>query len=637
MPNLYVPIEEQRRSVLSPIIHCVISDLKRMLGIPEVKFTVVSRNTDYTKTDNRSNLHVTTTPNIPRTVADRRLLVSVEDDFDEEFVSTTAVHRAEYPPIFSDTDVSVVITPIYVRTKIALTLSYITPSESEAERIRNEMRVRVSQHRTQLVHEPSYSLIIPSQVEDFILTVFSMKNRLQAMDMEGYIRSHSPRKLYPITDMSGAANARLAINETQLEVFGSFENILPEKIEVDQENNNFKVNVRYNLPMDIPTAFSIRFPIACCNQLFPDRFIQFQISDKPNSIDNFERPTVKSQTLYALHRLQSHQQLTVFNYRTRPINIPYLDDYVPKSRHPGYTHAYSFLISVDETDRRTLLDLNDLGDVSFDPVLLEFIRTTERNYCTVPNRSFMFFALHQEGSYFDADRLIIDENLIVKSAVPLDLHQPVRVTIGLLNSLTGLDRTAIERYIANPDILIRMVTEVVNNNSATGLKRPTIIEEDTLTSRIIITTLIRLHDLEDAYNTLRLLLSVRQSTLVYNYVLSHLYNNAYSVYTELRELNMFVLVEIFINISFYQLLRQDNPIRVLLETEPGTGRITVNPTAANEVFGTGLVIPTNFDRERERVVPADEVIHLLNKQIGLFGRSMMTVMESTVTALVRDK
>ena len=608
-----------------------------MLGMSDVSFTILSRNNDYTKTDNRNNLSVKSNVNIPRTVSDRRLIVSVEDNFDEDYISTTAIHRIEHPPIFNDTDVGVIITPIYLRTKLALNLSYVTPSESEAERIRNEMRMRVSQYRTQLIHEPSYSVIIPPEVEDFILTVHEMKNRITPIDLEGYIRSHSPRKLYPITDMSGLGNARLAVNEIQLEVFGSFENVLPEKIEFDRENNNFKINVQYNVPLDVPCGFSLRFPIACCNRVFPDKYIGFQIDDKPATIDNFERPTVKSQLLFALHRLQQHQQLTVFNYRTRPINIPYIDDYVPKAKHSGYTHAYSFLIGVDETDRQTLLDLKDLGDVSFDPILLEFIRTTERVHCTTPNRSFMFFGLHQDGAYYDADRLTIDENLILKSTVPLDLYKPVRVTIGLANTLSLINKEAIERYIANPDILIRVVTEIVNNNSATGLKRPTIVENDTITSRVIISIITRLHDLEDIYNTLRVLLAIRQSPLIYNYVLSHLYHNVNTVYNELHGLNMFVLVEVFISISFYQFLRPDNPVQTILQTTPGTGHVTINPTAAREIFGTGLVVPSNYERERERLVPGDEVIALLDKYVGLFGNMMSTVMETTVTALVREK
>jgi len=118
-------------------------------------------------------------------------------------------------PIYVDNDIDTSVYPIYVTTDTTIEFTYYTASKAEATRIRDEIRVRLSQTRNINIHDIEYSYILPPQVEDFIADVYDLKQRFTGETLQDYFYLHSTKRAHIMTDMSNPQSAKIGIYENK--------------------------------------------------------------------------------------------------------------------------------------------------------------------------------------------------------------------------------------------------------------------------------------------------------------------------------------------------------------------------------------------------------------------------------------
>lgn len=461
MPVVSITLDSVQKNILIPSYSKIINDISRTLKFPKTALTILHNNKEIALTDSRSNVSVNETTNLPTTVSKRRLIATVNEDYNEDSLTSTAVHQHGAFPIFRDVDISVAIFPIYVKSDITIDISYISPSLTEATRIRDDARIRLSQTRNVIVHEVDYTILIPEVVEDFIVDIHELKNRLDPMSLEEYFRIYSTKRIYPITDMSNKENTRLGIYEKQVRFIGTFEfSPMPEKIEHDTENNNYKFSFSYKVSMDVPRAMALRYPVMMCNRLMPSKYIKFL----QDHIDNSQEESRKVENYtsfgnYNLSMFEAHRELSRRIDVKLPVNVPAFDEFKTRQNIKGYAILASFLTDVDETDYRSLFNLKDIDPYDIDDELLEFIKVEERNYITKPYESFMYLGLHQEGRFFDSDVLALSPELAISSNKILTLFKPIRVTLSFCIDISMLKPGVLDRYKKYPNILLLLLKE----------------------------------------------------------------------------------------------------------------------------------------------------------------------------------
>lgn len=460
MPVVSITLEDTNRTILLPVYQKIIQDIVKTIKIPYGTLVILHKDIETTLTDSRANA-VTDNSNLPSTISKRRIVASVNESYNEDELTTTPVHQLSSYPIFQDQEITTYVYPIYVKTDIDIEFSYISPSKIEATRVRDDIRIRLSQMRNIEIHDIEYTILLPSVIEEFIADVYDLKNRLYPQSLEDYFREHTTKRLYPITDMVDTTNVKLGIHEKQIRIIGLYDfSSMPEKIEVDNENNNYKISFTYKLSIDVPKAIAIKYPVMICNRPLPSKYLSF-IEDRRNnpSEESSRDINYTSNALYNLSIFETHRELENRVDIKLPINIPRFDEFHVRMVHKGYGILASILTDVNEDDKRSLFNLREIEPYYIPEVLLEYIANEGRELVTSPYSTFMYFGLHQEDRHFDNSILTIDESLNVSSIVDLDLRRPVRVTIGYILDLDLLNTRALDNLLSNYKLLCLFINE----------------------------------------------------------------------------------------------------------------------------------------------------------------------------------
>jgi len=459
MPVVSLTLEDTNRTILTNAYFKIINDIVDVIKIPHSAVIAMYKDMDYTLTDNRTNVSEIKETNLPATASLRRIKANITEEYNENSLTTTPVHQVSAFPIFEDREVNVFVFPIYVKSDITIEFSYFTPSKTEANRIRDDIRIRLSQTRNITMHDIEYTILVPGIVEEFIEDVYTLKNRLVPQSLDDYFRSHSTKRMHLITDMTNKENTRIGIFEKQVRIVGLFDfNSMPEKVEADNENNNYRLSFSYKLSFDVPRAMGIRYPVMICNRLLPQKYIQFIEDAKVNSNEERKRNLGYTRGLYSLSHFEAHRQLenrVDINY---PINIPRFDDFNLRQGHKGYVIITSLLTEINEVDKRSLLNLKEIDPFHIPDKLIRFLTDGEYRYIDKPYMSFLYVGIHQEGTYFDSYTKI-DNSLNISSINELSLMKPVRITLSLIIDLTMLHKDALSRLLNNKEMLLLFISE----------------------------------------------------------------------------------------------------------------------------------------------------------------------------------
>lgn len=633
MPVVSFTLEEVNKTILTHVYFKIIEDVTNVLKIPYGTLVVLHKDTETTLTDNRTNVSTQSINNLPSTVANRRVIASLTEEYSESSLTTTAVHQASAYPIFKDTTISVSVYPIYIKSDLSIEFSYISHSKSEAIRIRDDLRIRLSQMANIYIHEIDYTVLLPEIVEEFIADVHELKSRLHPQTLKAYFEEHSTNRIFPVTDLSNESNARLGIFEKQVRIVGLFDlNPLPEKLEMDNDNNNYKFSFSYKLSIDVPRAMVLRYPVMIANRPLPSKYLSFIEDFKRNSKEEHKKQLgYTSGALRDLSIFEAHRQLENRVDINLPINIPLFDDFATREGHKGYSIILSILTDVNETDRKSLFNLNELEDYYIPEPILEYYRTTGLSKLTTPYKSFLYIGLWQEGKYFDADVLTIDRNLNISSKVPLSLLKPVRVTISFCTNISGLSSDYLQKLRHDAPTYLSFINEhiEISNNFKTEISSNYL---DNTLYREIIEAMQFFSDTGKHLYIRELLAIVTKDKIAERNILSSLYTGHNRLYRK-------IVAEIgpIMNVSNFTVLPEIVTRPRITQVEIDEQRAVsssipdIYPLPIANDLSTREQIPTDIE-----LVKRDSISNIRPERDVVENTAMKTVMYSSVFAIRKN-
>lgn len=453
MPVFTVTAKSSRATIFDSICNRIIKDVAETIEVNPDTLTVLYRGLDKVKTDNKTNVNIAETENIPTTNSKRRFVVNVETEYDEDNLDTMATHQDEYDPIFYDKVTELKISPVYMQIKVKLMFEYISPT-GDVNSMRDKIRFALSRTRNIGHHDVTYTVLIPRELEEVIGDVYDLRNRLIPQDLSAYFIEHSDNRIHLITDMSNESNAMLGINETQTRIVGVYDfSPFPNEIERDKEKNTNKFSFDYSFTVSIPRFFRIYYPVVVCNKLMPDNYLSVLNESFSNRrFDKKRNLRHIGKSYQAWSNLESNRALELERNLDIPINIPVFDYLNPNAVHSGYGLYMSLLCLVDEGDKKTLFNLKDLGDYKLTDTLIKLLKEEERFYITKPYNSYLYLGLHQSKIHFDNPILEVDEDLNVRSKVELSLLKPVRVSLSVCLDMSFLREEVVNRLIGNREL-----------------------------------------------------------------------------------------------------------------------------------------------------------------------------------------
>lgn len=344
---------------------------------------------------------------------------------------------------------------------VKMEISYTCGSKTEAFRVRDDIRVKLSQCRNILHHQVEYNILLPEPVESFIADVYDLKSRLFPQSLEEYFLSNATKRIHSITDMANKENSKIAVHERQVRIVGTFDFTEVPEIEQNNETNTYKLSFPYTFTIDVPSGMCMKYPAMICNRLMKNEYLSFVQDRKLAMRAEKERERSGTNSIMSLSHFESHRQVSMRIDDALPLNIPLFDEFYERVSHSGYAIIASFLTDVDETDCMGLLNLRELGEFCLDENLLNYIAGEGRRWLVQPQTSPFFLALCQDGRHFNNNILEVDENLNVRSKVKLSLLRPVRVTLSVCIDPTVLLDKAVDRLNENKDVCLTYVAESV--------------------------------------------------------------------------------------------------------------------------------------------------------------------------------
>lgn len=462
MPNLKFTLTNIGPSVSRPIVFDIIKQVQEITNIP--------KDTDIFYPDSMDKM---STPGsniedqgnrLPNFNSERRTFIEVESDYDPYGIATMSSSDRENLPIFYDKSLGIRLAPIYSSDTVTINFKYVTHSKGEALRWRDDIRMRVSMLRDINLHDVSYHYILNKDIVYILHELYTKReaNLGYSQTFEQYITSFGSSKLTITSDLV-AKNIELAIAETQVRIVGIFNfEGAPEKPQ-KEDNGTWTISFSYRFNYDRPIGCNLRYPIMVHNQLIDSKYTEH--TNKVYRLDKVNK--VFSNSFHAMNAFESDSVMNTRIDPTLELRIPEFDDYVIPGKLPDTGTVWLALCEIDDQDKRSLLNLNELGDLAIDKDVLDFILKSEYPYIGKEYQSILQLSLYRGDYLASSGSLDIDSLGNVKASKNLDLRVNHRVRFSVVTDLSKLPKSAIDRLRGYPEAfkkIVGAINELLRNH-----------------------------------------------------------------------------------------------------------------------------------------------------------------------------
>lgn len=431
MPKLVLPLQDTPESVTRPIIFDLTRQLFKITGIsPDTRIYYPG----YMEKDRQPGSTIRDGEVINTFGAGQKLTIEVEENYDQDYILSTAVLRPENPFIFRDDRIETSIKPSYANTEVTINFRYRAIDRIAALRWRDDMKTRVSMMRDEHLHDLTYHYLIPKEFVIIMHEIHRLRELVDGYgeDFDTFFKNNMTQKASLLSNFSGT-HQEWGIGEKQMRVLGWFDfEGAPEQGSREDEDDTWTIAFSYKFRYDKPVACVMQYPLVIHNQLLSSRY----------------RPSSTAYQLEQHRRSYSHsgKGFSMFD-KTRDtaqfsmqsgIAIPDFDEFLPSSVLTSTKRVFTTLVTIDPANRRFLLSLLDLGRTwSLNPLIVNFLKA-EAPYLTKDYGTIFGLQLYRGADRLPDAMLTIDSDLNVTSTVDLPLRHYYHVRLSLLTDLSAL-------------------------------------------------------------------------------------------------------------------------------------------------------------------------------------------------------
>lgn len=449
MPSVTVEIPDTYNAITRPVIVEVAKDLIKVIGLPnDTTLTYVGSSEAAIQpgsslTKPKENNFFSQNNNI---------MLEASELYLEDRVINTAVSRVENKAFFRDNPLRLTMSPVYIGVEVTMSLRLRAKDKSTAERWRDELRLRTSQGRGELLHKLNYHYGIPNQFLIILSKIHEMREETAGYgdDVYKWMRDCLTNKTTKLVNQAGEGPT-LVVGEEQVGVVGWFEFLAnPENTQKSNEGGAWEFGFDYKFVYDKVIATNFKYPLVIHNQFIPDKY-------RPNE------PIESLSSLNLEHSWSNHNMRKFSNLfedkktsKLSGIVIPEFDDWLPKYVQPNTSSIYTTVIGVDLENPKNVLNMMDVENYLIDPSILNFLRK-EAPYLTRTNQSIFHVSLFSWEYPLPEETLIVNENLDVTSTIDLNPRNLYHFRFSIVNDLSVLSKDAIDRLRNDPDAAFEII------------------------------------------------------------------------------------------------------------------------------------------------------------------------------------
>jgi hypothetical protein len=478
MPNIVLPISDLAYSVERPVAYDIIRQLMDITQISS-KTPIRFYGDEGKAAQQKSTLNKNEVSE-NRWSYDERISVEVEEEYDATAFFTMAVKQPENQFIFYDAALDVYIKPAYSQTKLNFNFKYKAGDKNQAMRWVNDIRTKVAMRRDVNLHEINYSYHLDERCIFLLTELHKLRETVAPYgeDFDTYFTDRLTSKASVISNLSGKASL-WAISEKQIRVQGVFDfDAVPEKPDKDSEHDTWVISFSYKVSYDKPIEVNMSYPIIVHNQLVDQRYRPseptFKLTDKLRTFS-------ASAGFATRFEVETEALLITGN---QGIDIPSFDQFIPRSTPSVSLRVFTGLCQIAPEDKRSLLNLSQLGDFNLDEDILNFMRTSEYSFMSSTYRSIFTLSLYRDQFLLEDGAFTVDSNLNVIATADLDLRKTYRLRLGLVAEFSYLSGAVINRFKNNPVVCEKLYKAInaalPDQGGYTDLRKNSLNQQDRL-------------------------------------------------------------------------------------------------------------------------------------------------------------
>lgn len=392
----------------------------------------------------------------------RYISTEIEDDYSEETVYNTMIDDKEQIPIFDDPAITFSVRPIYTQNRITISITYRTPSKTEATRFRDDMYIRFAKARTTFIHSVTYHYPLDENIYSLIEMCY---DRIEAIEgygqtLENYVKNNSTNRITLVSDLVNK-NRNLVVRETQKRIIGMFDyREFPDKPIWVESTQTYDIKLNYQFTFDRPVGYSVRYPSVVHNQLLPKEFVTFYDQDKVPG-DYLNTPSSYRSSLAALSNFESdlipYHNANIWKY----IKIPNWDDFILKNV-PNYSATIINALTLLETDNpKFLLDLTDLGPAAIDSDILDFMLNSEAPYMTTIYQSVFLLHVYINDQPLDYKAVTLDSTGKLNFVNQQSFRNTYHVRLAVMLDFSLLREAFFDRLMLYPKAALKLFIAII--------------------------------------------------------------------------------------------------------------------------------------------------------------------------------
>jgi hypothetical protein len=275
MPIVKLPIDAVYDSVTMPVAKSVLSDIKSFIGSSQdTKVILELENTDF----KNKNWNLGKVLNIDKVGPKEEVLVmSFKESYEEQHSITTKQRSNDTKPVILDRVSRVFIRPMYIETKMNLSINIHNKSKTVITSTLNKLRLLFLNNRDVAMHSIQYFYNLQKPYLELLYDIYKIKKDMLEIDesFEEFLVPMVDDRFTITGNQSGnLSGISVAFKEIQHNVLGYFtSDLLNPDIQYDSNTNYYSTVIDYEFRYDRPTSLECYYNKTVYNMLLPSRYI----------------------------------------------------------------------------------------------------------------------------------------------------------------------------------------------------------------------------------------------------------------------------------------------------------------------------------------------------------------------------
>jgi len=417
MPHITTNLAVNYQNIQLPVATQIARDVMRVCDIDETTPL-------YMKDEFNSIKQPGGNPNADSVVkfnSDSQLIVTAKDSLQNDSITNQKVRSNDQPPYLEDRRIGFSVRPVMLVSNLQLTFTYRARSRQEAQAWRDEQAVRKAEYRQAIHHEISYNIPIHDGVLALAAHMHQLREKIAGYGdtFPEYFKTISCVPTSSDGTFDGDVDkTTITVPHRQDEITGYFDfDEIPQENKKDN-STTWEIEFTYNCSYKRCTHFYISYPMMVHQSLIASKYFS---KERKYDLDDLEM--YGGIGIAALHQVLKRTQLPPLE-ATCGMRFPHWDEWMPGYRtQPQYTvPAATWMISLDPKDPQNIINLDQIPDVRFTLEALQYFKNTYKTLTTKGGAS-VLFTLYSNSVPLDGKFLTVDENLNVRTTVPLDLRK----------------------------------------------------------------------------------------------------------------------------------------------------------------------------------------------------------------------